>query len=358
LSLGDSADNISFLLRMTELAGKCEPIKVSRKSFPAGQLSYASGNEDAAKRESAKLDVVCAAAREVLLSYVKKDVNLAVYPGKITLPGHLFRRNKTTINSKTSGKALAKMQDEEVTISKRDSMDVDVAHRGSKQSISHVSRDSLHSENGELSKGTTLEHGSPLSRSTDAEGSVPFSLEQESPAAIFGDLSPIRNSSPGVTTNKGESPIMPSSDEKTRGSSPPSEVRNTRFTPSASVAMEVPTVSERSKDLSSSSLKESKASSRLKKKRSSRSSDQGLADSKRQKGRLPAQIKVARQKTKPGPIVRRRTRSLTKVKDDDNLDFAESSKKAANGKENQTQSRKPKSRGKMKRISRTLKSII
>lgn len=74
LSMGDSADNISFLLRMTELAGKYDPIRPTRKSLPASQLSYASKNEVVPELESAKLKVVCAAAREVLLSFVKKDV--------------------------------------------------------------------------------------------------------------------------------------------------------------------------------------------------------------------------------------------------------------------------------------------
>ena len=126
-SLGDSADNISFLIRMTEVIGKnFRPVgfwsdfegKGRECSPPSFRLSLGSdeGDEDLTLRDevleekmelaSAKLKIVCAAAREVLLSYVKKDINLTAYPGKIQVPSHLFQRIPLKkITARTSGKS-------------------------------------------------------------------------------------------------------------------------------------------------------------------------------------------------------------------------------------------------------------
>jgi hypothetical protein len=121
-SLGDSADNLSFLLRMTELMGKqFRPVGLSRdggKGKAPFHLSLAgSDSEDEkdvydevmkqkAELAASKLKIVCAAAREVLLSYVKKDVNLTTYPGTIQLPGTLFHR-KPSVPKRRSTSASA-----------------------------------------------------------------------------------------------------------------------------------------------------------------------------------------------------------------------------------------------------------
>jgi len=95
LQLGVSADNISFLLRMAEMLAK---------SFqPIGSSSVGSGNDNG-KKEREKLTNICATAREVLLSYVKTDVNLDTHPGAIHMPGNLFRRLE---NRKRAAKALS-----------------------------------------------------------------------------------------------------------------------------------------------------------------------------------------------------------------------------------------------------------
>ena len=104
-SLGDSADNISFLLRMVETLGKnYRPVDVSafgvassRPSIesPADIGELESQNEYKTKRDyvlQEKLKMVCGAAREVLLSFVKKDVNLTPYPGTVHIPRTLFQR--------------------------------------------------------------------------------------------------------------------------------------------------------------------------------------------------------------------------------------------------------------------------
>ena len=80
-SLGDAADNISFLLRMTEhMGGNFETI--IPKSFSR-------------QGRSCDLQFICKIARTVLLSMVKKDVNLSPYAGQIQVPAWLFERNST-----------------------------------------------------------------------------------------------------------------------------------------------------------------------------------------------------------------------------------------------------------------------
>ncbi|CAJ1959627.1 unnamed protein product [Cylindrotheca closterium] len=101
LSLGDSADNISFLLRMTEALGSYEPIMHTAYSAIKKGLVYRPNTQNQHLAPS-KLKVVCLAAREVLLSYVKNDVNLAFYPGQISLPAHLYQRGQKHITSRDS----------------------------------------------------------------------------------------------------------------------------------------------------------------------------------------------------------------------------------------------------------------
>ena len=94
LQLGASADNISFLLRMAEM------LAISFR--PIGCPPSNSGT-DGGENEIGKLTNICATAREVLLSYVKKDVNLDTHPGAIRMPGNLFRKKTIRkVSSKTS----------------------------------------------------------------------------------------------------------------------------------------------------------------------------------------------------------------------------------------------------------------
>ena len=102
-SLGDGADNISFLLRLTELLGqRYRPIDVlnsdSSMSFPLSPFSDISFGENDNKENDelsqAKLKVICTEAREMLLTFVKKDSNLDPYPGAIQIPSLLYTRSK------------------------------------------------------------------------------------------------------------------------------------------------------------------------------------------------------------------------------------------------------------------------
>jgi hypothetical protein len=71
VSLGDSGDNLSFLLRMSELIGK---------NFRPVLASEEYNSADTSKR----LVVVCHAAQDVLLKFVKKDVDLSSYSGPVS----------------------------------------------------------------------------------------------------------------------------------------------------------------------------------------------------------------------------------------------------------------------------------
>jgi len=116
-SLGEGADNISFLLRLTELLGKkYKPLDVFRKSFSlissqnssidvSTTSSLDGRNEDAHVLDKeieadhtslGRMKVICVVAREVLLKLVKKDVNLTPYPGLIQIPTALYSRSSTT----------------------------------------------------------------------------------------------------------------------------------------------------------------------------------------------------------------------------------------------------------------------
>ena len=125
-SLGDSADNLSFLLRMTELMGKqFRPVGLSRdggKGKAPFRLSLAGSDsedekdvydevmEEKAELAASKLKIICAAAREVLLSYVKKDVNLTNYPGTLQLPGALFHRKSSVPKRRLTSASAAPHQ--------------------------------------------------------------------------------------------------------------------------------------------------------------------------------------------------------------------------------------------------------
>ena len=72
-SLGSNADNISFLLRCCETVSQKEP-------------------KEGGEKELVKMKLVCGETRDVLLSMVQSDVNLASYPGQMFIPQSLFKK--------------------------------------------------------------------------------------------------------------------------------------------------------------------------------------------------------------------------------------------------------------------------
>lgn len=96
---------ISFLMRMIELIGKHPPVNVLKTNTSEMTSLETSlyvdeddmdmdGNNVDEEEALARMKVICQFAREVLLSHVKKDVNLTVYPGSIQFPGGLYSRPK------------------------------------------------------------------------------------------------------------------------------------------------------------------------------------------------------------------------------------------------------------------------
>lgn len=91
------ADNISFLFRMSELVAKnFRPVDASsERNSSSMEVSIGSdssmdtkprADDERAQMLTLKLKAIAAVSRDVLLSFVKKDVNLSTYPGIITVP--------------------------------------------------------------------------------------------------------------------------------------------------------------------------------------------------------------------------------------------------------------------------------
>jgi hypothetical protein len=262
LSLGDSADNISFLLRMTEVIGNHhQPVDI-RSSGERSTLQLSMESEDSFESlgtsphgptsperrnlalSVAKLKTTCLAAREVLLYLVKKDVNLEAYPGKVVVPISLFRKlAMPTVELSQQSEASSSVA--EVPISSkpktptRDSLESSASSSTSGQKRMRISkstkplRDSLDSAN---SGRKSLESATGLSRRKDSstkksrvhfspelvigksrmEDTSPQSDDENDGGVDFGDLSPIesRSPSPAKTTS-----------QKTLGTTPPSALR-------------------------------------------------------------------------------------------------------------------------------------
>ncbi len=295
LQLGTSADNISFLLRMAEMIAK---------SFqPIGFPSYSPGTNDG-EMELDKLTNVCATAREVLLSYVKKDVNLDTHPGAIRMPGNLFRKKaiqkmpaKEVLSSKptmeiedhnsASRKPSAKMQEKGNNPDENDSETSAESVSGEQnESIVSESRegevkrnslrrstrstrstkfddpnDSVNSDSvGDESKRSVRETqggSQPIGSSMDSvsdvglrspygkesfkktrrsdmsQGSLANSRVHFSPQVDFGGLSPINRRL--TRDHEKDQSLLSSSETKTRGTTPPSALRDTNFTATASI---------------------------------------------------------------------------------------------------------------------------
>lgn len=84
---------------MVEVIGKQTPVNVFKTA--TNEMMDLDEDEDDSdiyghdvdeKEAMARMKIICQFAREVLLSHVKKDVNLTVYPGSIQFPGELYTR--------------------------------------------------------------------------------------------------------------------------------------------------------------------------------------------------------------------------------------------------------------------------
>ena len=243
-SLGDSADNISFLLRMTEVMGKFfRPTGIPEKRYAPSSFASASSDSDSenmliggqqrgddTELESAKLKIVCAAAREALLSYVKKDVNLDTYPGTIQLPGNLFKRRASMKNHRKISQEVPSRQ---VSISQSRSKNKRSARRGSDNmsSTSVVARldknDDVESPiiNPDSSQESIL---APSFSQASKEPSLP-SVEDSMSQTLDGSIAS-RTRRSQRSPSRGLSPLNQSADSQISG---PKRLQNSRQSPLA-----------------------------------------------------------------------------------------------------------------------------
>jgi hypothetical protein len=254
-SLGDSADNISFLLSMTSLVRNYSAIDVSEGSMVTDSLrldSSVGSRKDSERRVAAShrpkllersITLLSETAREVLISLVKKDVNLSTYPGSIVMPAKLFkllqkqpkRKPATSPTSKTRSKrqgAASKTKgpqgmDIEVITSPKSGQTtptpaIKTQSQKHRSSIKKRPMQEAASKKTPGSSPTTRVHFSPdLQLPTRSKTTV----LGEDAASNFGDMSPIDKFSPSAAPQQGRNrAFAASASVATLGTTPPSIV--------------------------------------------------------------------------------------------------------------------------------------
>lgn len=231
-SLGDTADNISFLISISTKLSRCSPVGLS----PA--ITFDS-------RATSKLQSVCEASRSLLMtSYVKQDVNLAQFPGQVMIPATLF--NKVAVKApKFAGTADSPRFP---TLAPRDPASSSSLTEGTNISKDlHESQDSIDTSRSLRLKRRGTYDTLPTQLSSEkkrsrggSDGHVRFSPEvstTEIPVADGSwDLSPIQRKL-SVAANDVD---FLDSGEKTRGSTPPSAVRDMTFGTVATATQSAP----------------------------------------------------------------------------------------------------------------------
>ena len=165
---------------MVELTAKHPPIDVKIASNSPLEIDFdeTSVNEGGANEAAARMQVICQFARESLLSYVKKDVNLTVYPGSIALPADLYaprlRTSQSPMNDEMSEESAERPK-------KRDSgTKVKSKKTASKQIPAH-DEDSVFGDEDRLP--------SPKTSPVEPTASHPFAKDDDS--SVFGADSPV-----------------------------------------------------------------------------------------------------------------------------------------------------------------------
>jgi len=258
-SLGESADNISFLLRTTEILGKkhypVDATPTSSKALSSSmELSIGSDSSMDTKPQAdskrlhllqVRLKAICVASREVLLTFVKKDVNLAQYPGVINIPLSLFRAsNVLSKRPSPSGLDLLSSQETNQSFSLESSNKKQKLSQGSPSPLDK-NREGVNRSKSPLPRDSVRSR-SPQPTSSSSKTRVHFSPEVQfrssahcaSPGGDhggrqFGGVSPIpKSKSPGSakrsslqrhTDSSPSAGSTPSDD--TLGTTPPSALR-------------------------------------------------------------------------------------------------------------------------------------
>jgi hypothetical protein len=203
-TLGDRANNISFLLRMTEILGRHYiPVDVSATltSQISGQKRRSidsDGNStdcfpstfcsSKSHQLEARLKTICSVAREILLSYVKSDVNLSTYPGTIQLPASLFTRSDLGTIRVSHSIAVSK-----ATSSKKsnaETINTPLLHSNDKKKANLLSpRQSQAPQGSSLSRS-----GAKIDVRVTFSPVIQYNKEETAEKFTFGNASPIPNS--------------------------------------------------------------------------------------------------------------------------------------------------------------------
>jgi hypothetical protein len=192
---------------MIDLIAKHPPINVTKTTVGMSSLELSLYDDDDYEDIEAvsdnelvqRMKIICQLAREVLLSHVKKDVNLTVYPGTIQFPGDLYSRPRPSSTSPVNAYAYKSEEESEEESKRKKSVKP-------KKSISHYvkksqdelplpnSDDSDYDDEIEDKKGTndrltddTYEHSPSLSPSPPKSKSNELEI---SPCVTKSDKSP------------------------------------------------------------------------------------------------------------------------------------------------------------------------
>lgn len=222
-SLGESADNISFLLRLSEMLGRSyipRQCGISEKGNLSEDASVSSTLSIHEIVLQSKLKVICAAAREVLMKFVKKDVNLTPYPGIIQINATLFAQNKGVSPMQTARDAR---DEDSESISEESHERTIITDSGKKSELSFSHSVGINSSKLSSSKKDLEElQLSPIPKPTSPEFGI-LKSPGSSGHAKLGRVS--FGSAKSETTKKrnSHSSSLPSSDDKRRRTSSESQ---------------------------------------------------------------------------------------------------------------------------------------
>lgn len=215
-SLGESADNISFLLRQSEMLGhRYTPLDITGKEPSAVDMDLA----------QSKLKVICAAAREVLLKFVKKDVNLTPYPGGIQIPVALFSFAKSETQLALSTPEGVTRKDVNTDSGKKsvhfDDDDDDISLDGSNDG-------SAHKASGKNNLDALQLYLSPIPQSRSPGSSFGTPTSALTPASIVSNGKKRRNVAQESTSRRRRTSPASQNDTLSPTATPPEDVKKSR----------------------------------------------------------------------------------------------------------------------------------
>jgi hypothetical protein len=219
-SLGDGADNISFLYRMSELLGN---------KYAAVPLDTA-GKSRAAAALKVKLGKISGTAGDILKSFIKKDVNLEHYPGTVNVPPSLFvrsfaKKKPSSRASKKSTQALSENTPVHATAKTKQTLQAALM-KSPQTSSSTAKPSSLSKKKRSSNTPTASPKPSGVHFSPDLEMRNTRTSRSKNQAKGFGDnLSPIHPRRSPFASALSPQTAGTVRDTQTLGSTPPSDLK-------------------------------------------------------------------------------------------------------------------------------------